>query len=269
VSDLVYLESHDLMDIARNEEDLSANPTAPPPPRKRGRPAGDTRAKIVSRSIVLFNRRGVANVSIGTIAADMKISPGNLTYYFKRKRDLINACLEILQRDLRIGMKRPALGSAEEACDYVIAASRALWQFRFFFNGLAHILGKDRKLRAIYYGFRDWTINEVTLDLERLIELGYFRAPQAPNSLHILVHCLWCQWLNWLRIQQIEQPLLSEPSDAALYDCAAQIWCSCQPYLEVQFGLDLLAAFQRNLLAKPKLSGKASAPKKILRQTPQ
>lgn len=226
-------------------------------PKKRGRPVGDTREKIVARSIALFNRRGVASVSIGTIATDMKMSPGNLTYHFKRKGDLVQACLEVLHRRLRIGMERPALSSADDAAIYVAAGLKTLWEFRFFFNALTYLLGKDRKMRQDYYEFRDWAINEVALDLQRLIELGYFRAPEPPNSLHMLIHCLWSQWLNWLRMQQIEHPLVSTPSNAALHDCAVHIWSLCQPYMEAQFSRNLLAAFQKTLLVKPSRSPKS------------
>jgi hypothetical protein len=50
----------------------------------------NTRTRIVERSIALFNRGGLQNVAIEQIASDLQISPGNLTYHFKRKRDLID-----------------------------------------------------------------------------------------------------------------------------------------------------------------------------------
>jgi AcrR family transcriptional regulator len=54
------------------------------------KPTG-TRERIIQRSIALFNKRGLQHVAIDHIATDLKISPGNLTYHFKRKRDLILA----------------------------------------------------------------------------------------------------------------------------------------------------------------------------------
>ena len=45
-----------------------------------------TRIKIVESSILLFNKKGLANVRLQDIAEYNNISPGNLTYHFKTKK---------------------------------------------------------------------------------------------------------------------------------------------------------------------------------------
>ncbi|MBT5233445.1 MAG: TetR/AcrR family transcriptional regulator, partial [Flavobacteriaceae bacterium] len=49
-----------------------------------------TRIKIVESSILLFNKKGLANVRLQDIAEYNNISPGNLTYHFKTKKDLMD-----------------------------------------------------------------------------------------------------------------------------------------------------------------------------------
>ena len=48
-----------------------------------------TREKILDVSLQLFNEKKASNVSTVQISAAMKISPGNLYYYFANKEELI------------------------------------------------------------------------------------------------------------------------------------------------------------------------------------
>jgi AcrR family transcriptional regulator len=52
-----------------------------------------TKEKILNGSRVLFNREGWREVRIRDIAGSLGISPGNLTYHFPKKEDLLKAIL--------------------------------------------------------------------------------------------------------------------------------------------------------------------------------
>jgi AcrR family transcriptional regulator len=45
--------------------------------------------EIIDTSIALFNAKGFHNVSVKDIADSLNISPGNLTYHFSRKTDIL------------------------------------------------------------------------------------------------------------------------------------------------------------------------------------
>ena len=49
------------------------------------------RQEIIDRALKLFNEKGFHDVSIKQIADSLSISPGNLTYYFTKKTDLLKA----------------------------------------------------------------------------------------------------------------------------------------------------------------------------------
>lgn len=55
--------------------------------------------KIIEQAIILFNKKGVSNVKISDITIALDISLGNLTYYYKTKRDLIASILEVMVKD--------------------------------------------------------------------------------------------------------------------------------------------------------------------------
>ena len=44
-----------------------------------------TKEKILDTSIRMFNEKKASNVSTVQISADMKISPGNLYYYYSKR----------------------------------------------------------------------------------------------------------------------------------------------------------------------------------------
>ncbi|MFM1876514.1 MAG: hypothetical protein RL266_2251 [Bacteroidota bacterium] len=59
---------------------------------------------ILLRAIKLFNERGVNHVGVREIARDLNLSPGNLSYHFKKKEDLLKEILEnysAINTDLR------------------------------------------------------------------------------------------------------------------------------------------------------------------------
>lgn len=238
---------------------MSDNPAVKVIAKKKiraGKPAksqrgSDTRKRIIERSIALFNQRGVQQVAIEQIAADLAMSPGNITYYFPFKRHLIHATLDHLKVRLRQSLEAQSVTAVHDAGEYVIGGIRTLWDFRFFFNSLVFLLADDPELRQEYAEFRHWAIGAVVEDLSRLVQIGFFFAPAAPNSLQLLADNMWSQWLSWLRGQQIESPRAMTPSNQALYDCALHLWSLCQPHLEPRFSRQLIDELQSLLTIEP------------------
>lgn len=52
------------------------------------------REKILETALELFNNKGYANVGVREIARKLKISPGNLSYHFPKKEDILFGLLE-------------------------------------------------------------------------------------------------------------------------------------------------------------------------------
>lgn len=231
-----------------------------PVPRRQS----NTRQRIIDRSILLFNRYGLRNVAIDHIAAELDISPGNLTYHFPRKQDLLAATLGLLQERLRGAVERPqAIGSVNEAGEYMISIYRALWDFRFFFNALTHLLG-DPQLRVEYMAFRDWALKSIDGELQHFCRRGFLIAPTAPNTTQLVAENLWALWLNWLRAQQVQNPMVARPSDAALFECALHNWSLLQAQLTPASSAELLQAFIKLL---PKHAAKLP-PRKLPQRRP-
>jgi AcrR family transcriptional regulator len=210
-----------------------------------------TRDRIVARSIALFNRKGLRDVPIERIANDLKLSPGNVTYHFPRKHQLIAATLEVMQQHLRTALERPIdVSTSLEGAIYLIRLYRTLWDFRFFFNSLTYVL-TNPQLRREYTQFHDWAMHAIENDLIVLRRHGHFLQPVQPNTFALLAENMWSLWLNWLRIQQIRTPLAETPDNSAIYECALRNWSLCQPWMQLEYARDLLRDF-KDLLPAPK-----------------
>ncbi|BCN29252.1 TetR/AcrR family transcriptional regulator [Anaeromicropila herbilytica] len=73
----------------------------------------NTKNRILEKSIELFNQHGFENVSMRDISESLKISPGNLTYHFKKKTDILDEILNCLKHDHEQMQYKPEITLAE------------------------------------------------------------------------------------------------------------------------------------------------------------
>lgn len=93
--------------------------------------AQETRSRILDRARVLYNEHGIDNVGVRDLARDLGLSPGNVSYWFPRKEDLVRALLENLRDrggarprgdtvgtvpDLLLGFRSALLAQLEYRC---------------------------------------------------------------------------------------------------------------------------------------------------------
>ncbi len=61
--------------------------------------AMDTRERILQEALKEFNSAGVANVGVREIARNLGISPGNMSYHFARKEDILRALIDRMSKE--------------------------------------------------------------------------------------------------------------------------------------------------------------------------
>jgi AcrR family transcriptional regulator len=62
----------------------------------------NTRESIITESLRLINAQGLESTGVREIARELQISPGNLSYYFARKEDIIDHHLEKLKHEIEV-----------------------------------------------------------------------------------------------------------------------------------------------------------------------
>src|SRR5262245_25517612 len=96
--------------------------------------------RVLEMSAELFNRYGIEAVSVSQIAEALKISPGNLTYHYKKKADLLADHISAFEERLREAIDQlPVLANARTFSDAYIELLQLTLQYRFLFIGANYI----------------------------------------------------------------------------------------------------------------------------------
>jgi AcrR family transcriptional regulator len=245
-------------------EELKTSSQRPPSISPSAPAASSTRERIVAAAMNLFNQNGVASVPMHKIAAELGMSPGNLAYHFKNKRDMVSAIFPLLENQMRGVLKPPGIRvSPQAAAEYQIEIFRTLWRFRFFFNGLVGLLGADPSLAKCYMRFQDWVVGTLDGLLVGLVSHGDMRTIAAPNTTHLVATNMWMLWLSWLRFAQLVSPDIAMVENAAIYDGALRHFSLMQPYYGREFASRLLVELQRALGQKDRGGAAARDPQSV------
>ena len=110
-----------------------------------------TRIKIVESSILLFNEKGLANVRLQDIAEYNNISPGNLTYHFKTKKDLMDYIIYYMIRKL-VEIEATQRESLKQMSLYNILRNNLvfLFNYRFFFRDILEIINLVPNAKSVF-----------------------------------------------------------------------------------------------------------------------
>ncbi len=108
-----------------------------------------TAERILATSLELFNRFGEPNTSTSMISAELRISPGNLYYHYPSKDELINTLFEQYERALtELLAAAEDVRDVEDAWFFLHSLFELIWQYRFLYRDLNHLLSRNRRLET-------------------------------------------------------------------------------------------------------------------------
>lgn len=140
--------------------------------------------QILEKSLLLFNDRGIENVSAKIVAAELGISDGNLRYHYRTKEDIIFALylrlLEEIDEDLKL--------LEEENIDLktiihaLSLALGSLHKYKFLMIDIVGIMRKFPKIQENYQSLFEPRKKKFKELLNHIIETGIFRQEIFPNQ---------------------------------------------------------------------------------------
>ena len=210
-----------------------------------------TKERIISKSLELFNKYGVDSVPIHRIAAELNISPGNLTYHYKSKDDIIRAIYPNVVKSLEDamdqsdGVERPL--SVKFVSRFQIGIARALWQNRFFFISLKSILARDSDLEREYWVFHERVISRLQKLLDDEIESHGMRSVPSPNTTAIIAANQWYVWVSFLFFQGHESKVKKLEEHELIYNGVLRNFSLLLPYCTERFALEFADACKEEL----------------------
>jgi AcrR family transcriptional regulator len=205
-----------------------------------------TQQRVLDKSAELFNQFGIEHVSVGQLSEALKISPGNLTYHYKKKSDLIGTHLDQFQQRLQEAVERmPVYSNAKTFCAAWINLLALTLRYRFLFIGANYIIQNDLVPVARYEKLIDTTKQSFIRQIRRLIAEGYMTEIKKPYSVEMLVDSIWWQWLGSLLVMQITPPHKRVSEPRLLADAALHILFLSHHYVDPDFFRQVQSEFKR------------------------
>ncbi|OJJ23952.1 TetR family transcriptional regulator [marine bacterium AO1-C] len=159
--------------------------------------------KIQQKAITLFSDKGFSAVTMRQIAEALDISPGNLTYHYKSKNELIQVIYQRMH---------------EEAKDYIISEGyitlhhfeqmmekyyRLTQRYKFFFNDVVHITRQYPEVGKMYEESNLLRFEQGKKLLEYYVASGRMKPASSLIDYNKLVHNIWMVSAFWSSQEQV------------------------------------------------------------------
>ena len=197
-----------------------------------------TAERILVATLELFNRFGEPNASTSMIAAELRISPGNLYYHYPSKDELINTLFDQYEHAAtELLAAAEDVRDVEDAWFFLHSLFELIWQYRFFYRDLNHLLSRNRRLETHFPAL----LMRKKSALRALLDHLPTGAPAAPPSAETerrqdaLAASMVVVLTYWLSYEYVLQPRSAmEPENAqdALLHGAYHVMSLLMPYLD-------------------------------------
>lgn len=148
-----------------------------------------TKQRILRAARLLFNQQGVANVSQRAISNHIAISPGNLTYHFKKREEIVSALYDELASELRSIMAGLDVSNAtfQLLFDIEKAMNKVLFDNRFFIVDFNQVTRMNETIRKDYAQLTQERERLIRSLLDQFIVNGWLRKEDLPNEYDFLI----------------------------------------------------------------------------------
>lgn len=162
-----------------------------------------TQQKIIHTSIELFNTQGVANVRVQDIAREAGISPGNLTYHYKTKRELMGAVLEYMKTLQNNTFPYQSILEAPSWIELTQTYLRFQIQFRFFYRDILEIITLVPAAKKVYQKQIERVVKFNKNGIYLSVGKGYM-IPEPHEGFYEMVSTnAWAILNSWLTIREV------------------------------------------------------------------
>ncbi|MGE0635932.1 MAG: TetR/AcrR family transcriptional regulator [Bacteroidia bacterium] len=149
-----------------------------------------TRETILKRALELFNQRSIEHVGIRELAADLNIRPGNITYYFPKKEDILvelGKQLSELNSATIVKLENPSLSDFMERYRQVFNNH---YEYRCLFLSFVSQMQQNPKLSENYSKVEKSRLDDFRKIINKLIDAGYLDRSVTPDDVEHLVSFL-------------------------------------------------------------------------------
>lgn len=176
----------------------------------------NTAERILDTAVELFNRHGLARVSLRRIAAEIGISHSNLTYHFRNKARIVDAIYDRMKAEMDDAViPEPPIG-LEHYHRLLQRISAFHEKYRFFYLDLLEIARHYPETTRRYRATIAQRFEQYDQLVSGLIEQGLVQPEPEPGLYRALFHSIWVMSTFWLQHEQIlgrDHPVMDRASD--------------------------------------------------------
>jgi AcrR family transcriptional regulator len=184
-----------------------------------------TKQLLLDAAIDLFNARGVARVSVRDLAAQLEISPGNVTYHFKSKDLLVECALDsLIERMNELSTAAFATTDLDAYREMLGKVWDVQHRYRFFYIDAADILRAYPKVKRAYQAVVKRRIDQSKRYFEGLIAAQVLE-PLDAQALEVLTRRSWMVLSFW----QSRLVILNEPASKEQF--VEEVFAVLRPHL--------------------------------------
>ncbi|MDL2253009.1 TetR/AcrR family transcriptional regulator [Ruminococcaceae bacterium OttesenSCG-928-I18] len=164
------------------------------------------RQEILDAAKALFNKRGFNGVSTRDIAGALGISKGNLTYYFKKKEDILEAIL--LEKPEPVPPKPPE--NLLELDAFFGQMQNLVQENSYYFWHHTQLAQLSPAIQERQEGVYQRNVNTLTVALKTLADNGLIRKEEHSGQYARLVDALLMTAIYWIPFCEVSR---REPAD--------------------------------------------------------
>nr|WP_315026858.1 TetR/AcrR family transcriptional regulator [uncultured Chryseobacterium sp.] len=161
----------------------------------------NTKEKILSKALELFNEKGYNNITTRHIAAVLNISAGNLHYHFKHSEDIVKILFSefILKMDEQLNlMKKMEIKTLEDLYQFTFSSCKVFYSYRFIFINFVDILKNIPEIELQYEGINFSRKEEFQLIFSGFQKNNIFKKDLPDFLMNSLTEQIFIIADNWL-----------------------------------------------------------------------
>lgn len=170
-----------------------------------------TKEKILRSALRLFNEHGVASITLRTIAQDVGMSQGNLTYHFKKREDIIEALYYKLVATMDAELQALYTQASDIALlfDLSYHSMKVFYGYKFLLVDIVAIMRTHPAVNEHYTMLQHYRKQQFLALFMRMVEHNVLRAGETEGEYERLYERMTILGDFWIATAEMTQP----PSD--------------------------------------------------------
>lgn len=163
-----------------------------------------TKQIIIDTAIQLFNERGYVNVRMRDIATKIGISPGNLTYHFKKKESIIEKIYEqIIESRNELLSNVQLIPTLVNIHEQLVPLMKLYKKYQFFYKDTLEIVRAHPKIAIMHQNHIEAQIQYIKSIIDYSVQKGTMKAEPFKGYYTKFAHTVWMVLSFWLSQQTI------------------------------------------------------------------